>query len=407
MDDLDSLNKILRDKLKSEDSDLHLHTIKKRACIQSEHSESGSHEALDSSTVYSDSTKRDKPVRDTGVPDCRGVDYDAFLAVEDENIHKEPDVLKNNYQDECLELDGNPIDSSFQIEGITSDKAKSKNDFCLDNAEPEPQGADKGRGDAFVPSEQSFSVTNRISVSPDFQEDQNAFDSFDDVLEDWKKYRSNTDKDDLVIEINPDRSISDGYICGNESASDKENDTRDIDAVYCKPLPLNQVHGNIVEKSAWDKIRKDDGHFEAETDIIMESDNSTNGIEADIIREITRNILQPSDAILRTKVNDGEVKDIDNELSNQDDVGDPNQDNHSIADDGDDDNKHAELENSSNSRYAFYAVSGPVYLRSGPITVGQITIFLDINRIRHKMVKNAIKVGNLRRKTSLGPNFFA
>ena len=39
-------------------------------------------------------------------------------------------------------------------------------------------------------------------------------------------------------------------------------------------------------------------------------------------------------------------------------------------------------------------------------TVGQITIFLDINRIRHKMVKNAIKVGNLRRKTSLGPNFF-
>ena len=32
-------------------------------------------------------------------------------------------------------------------------------------------------------------------------------------------------------------------------------------------------------------------------------------------------------------------------------------------------------------------------------TVGQITIFLDINRIRHKMVKNAIKVGNLRRKT--------
>ena len=40
-------------------------------------------------------------------------------------------------------------------------------------------------------------------------------------------------------------------------------------------------------------------------------------------------------------------------------------------------------------------------------TVGQITIFLDINRIRHKMVKNAIKVGNLRRKTSLGPNFFA
>ena len=40
-------------------------------------------------------------------------------------------------------------------------------------------------------------------------------------------------------------------------------------------------------------------------------------------------------------------------------------------------------------------------------TVGQITIFLDINRIRHKMVKNAIKVEKLRRKTSLGPNFFA
>ena len=40
-------------------------------------------------------------------------------------------------------------------------------------------------------------------------------------------------------------------------------------------------------------------------------------------------------------------------------------------------------------------------------TVGQITIFLDINRIRHKMVKNAIKVGNIRRKTSLGQNFFA
>ena len=44
---------------------------------------------------------------------------------------------------------------------------------------------------------------------------------------------------------------------------------------------------------------------------------------------------------------------------------------------------------------------------TGICTVGQITIFLDINRIRHKMVKNAIKVGNLRRKTSLGPNFFA
>ena len=42
-----------------------------------------------------------------------------------------------------------------------------------------------------------------------------------------------------------------------------------------------------------------------------------------------------------------------------------------------------------------------------PCTVGQITIFLDINRIRHKMVKNAIKVGNIRRKTSLGQNFFA
>ena len=40
-------------------------------------------------------------------------------------------------------------------------------------------------------------------------------------------------------------------------------------------------------------------------------------------------------------------------------------------------------------------------------TVGQITIFLDINRIRHKMVKNAIKVGNIRRKTSLGQNLFA
>ena len=40
-------------------------------------------------------------------------------------------------------------------------------------------------------------------------------------------------------------------------------------------------------------------------------------------------------------------------------------------------------------------------------TVDQITIFLDINRIRHKMVKNAIKVGNIRRKTSLGQNFFA
>ena len=40
-------------------------------------------------------------------------------------------------------------------------------------------------------------------------------------------------------------------------------------------------------------------------------------------------------------------------------------------------------------------------------TVGQITIFLDINRIRHKMVKNAIKVGNIRRKTLLGQNFFA
>ena len=365
MDDLDSLNKILRNKLKSEDSNVHPHTIKEHAGIQSERSKSGLDKALDNSTVYSDSTKRDKLARDTGIPDRRGVDYDAALAAEGENVDIEPDVLKNSYQDEFLELNRGPTDSSFQIEGITSDKAKSKHGINLDNAELEPQGTNKGRGDAFMPSEQSFSVTGRISVSPDFQEDQNAFDSFDDVLEDWKKYRSKADKDELVIEINSGQSISDGYICGNESTSEKEIDTRDIDAVSCKPLPLNQVHGNTEEKSALDKVQKDDGHFETETELIMESDNSINGIEADIIREITRNILQPSDAILRTQLNDDEIKDTDNELSNQHDVGDATQDNHGIADDTDDD-KDSKLENSSISRYAFHAISWPVYLRSGP-----------------------------------------
>ena len=42
-----------------------------------------------------------------------------------------------------------------------------------------------------------------------------------------------------------------------------------------------------------------------------------------------------------------------------------------------------------------------------PLHSGPDYDFLDINRTRRKMVKNAIKVGNLRRKTLLRQNFFA
>lgn len=352
MDDLDSLNKILRDKLKSEDSTLHPHTITNHAGIQSERLISGLDNALEKGTIYSESTKQEKPVRDTGVPSGRIVDYDAFLAAEGENIHVKPEVLKTSYQDECVEVNGDPTDSSFQHEG-TSDRMKPSHDF--NDSDLEVRSTDERRDGMFVPREQSFSVTDRICVNPGLQEnDDNAFDSFDDVLNDWKKYRVQTDKDDLVIEISSDQSASDGCMGGDESASERENDTRNIDAVSRNCLTLNQVHGNTLENSALDKILKDDSHFETETEFNKEIDNSINGIETDIIREITRNILQPSELILRDKMNDGENRDTDNEQSNQNDLGDATHDDHCIAHE-DEDIKDSTIEESSTSRYAFYA----------------------------------------------------